>query len=622
MDYSRGESYSSRLILMNRTNSSYSEYNSDGSYCKGTSLTIAAKNTTSTHTGMGTQTGMGGSVGVDNNGRPWFCYAYYSSSKAYCNIMSQRSDKDIASIAVKSVTKTNSYYPNSNYYREGYGIDAYVSTAGAGIVVTTKSNISSDTDSIASGLLVYNVNQYGTDAITSTLSNRDGVGLKNLGGVAKVRIVKKVNDTDYRLWVDGGNSYPTYIKLVCPSGNWYTGGWCQFTTAETGPSCEVEDFTWQGQRYILLATQGVNSNVTFKIYPLTDDFDNAIGTYNNTTPVHAPIASSYYRDPIGTFSYSSKCNQSNVCSAVSDVRTDQTNERDGVRLFMSVGSKGSKYYFMEECPTFNLAVSNGSPASETEMTRGSSAVTGTLTFNTIVNVTSSSPAFTIKHKNVLKQGYDDVNTLGATNLTDVTCVGCTRTNTTFTPTGTFQNGDKFTITVTYTDDLTQSTPVTSYTVTCKRVPTSLTVNPNGGTYNSTTETTTYRDQFASLITIRDAERTGYTFSGWTGTGVTNFNMVFDGVDDYVNLGREFMYINAITINTWAYMNNWSDYSSAIMRLFSCTEGGGWNIECPSGCINYACYDAGKVNYTSATSTTLFSNLSGSWHMFTLVCNGT
>ncbi|MDD3406272.1 MAG: hypothetical protein PHH23_08405 [Paludibacteraceae bacterium] len=281
MDYSRGESYSSRLILMNRTNSSYSEYNSDGSYCKGTSLTIAAKNTTSTHTGMGTQTGMGGSVGVDNNGRPWFCYAYYSSSKAYCNIMSPRSDKDIASIAVKSVTKTNSYYPNSNYYREGYGIDAYVSTAGTGIVVTTKSNISSNTDSIASGLLVYNVNQYGTDAITSTLSNRDGVGLKNLGGVAKVRIVKKVNDTDYRLWVDGGNSYPTYIKLVCPSGNWYTGGWCQFTTAETGPSCEVEDFTWQGQRYILLATQGVNSNVTFKIYPLTDDFDNAIGTYNN-----------------------------------------------------------------------------------------------------------------------------------------------------------------------------------------------------------------------------------------------------------------------------------------------------------------------------------------------------
>lgn len=46
---------------------------------------------------------------------------------------------------------------------------------------------------------------------------------------------------------------------------------------------------------------------------------------------------------------------------------------------------------------------------------------------------------------------------------------------------------------------------------------SVTVDPNGGTYNSTTDkTTTTGHNFASEVTIANPSRTGYTFTGWEG----------------------------------------------------------------------------------------------------------
>jgi hypothetical protein len=51
--------------------------------------------------------------------------------------------------------------------------------------------------------------------------------------------------------------------------------------------------------------------------------------------------------------------------------------------------------------------------------------------------------------------------------------------------------------------------------------------------------------------------------------------VFNG-SSYIACGRKAMVKDALTVNWWGYMDNWSNYSSS--RAISCTEGGGWNFE--------------------------------------------
>ncbi len=156
----------------------------------------------------------------------------------------------------------------------------------------------------------------------------------------------------------------------------------------------------------------------------------------------------------------------------------------------------------------------------------------------------------------------------------------------------------------------------------------LTINNN----NDTTET---KENYVSATNwIKDPIKPGYTFTGWSGTGISYLTRVqnfecanstevsFNGTSKYVNLGRDFMFTDEITINLWAYMDNWSEFTTSNMRLYSCTESGGWNIEPNSnGYVNFACYDSG-VGYKNATSTTTFASLTTGWHLFTLVFDGT
>jgi len=63
-----------------------------------------------------------------------------------------------------------------------------------------------------------------------------------------------------------------------------------------------------------------------------------------------------------------------------------------------------------------------------------------------------------------------------------------------------------------------------------------------------------------------------------------------------------------------------------MRMISCTEGGGWNIE-PSTSgdsyqFNFLFYDAGASAYKSTLSNTLMSDLTPGWHTFDMIFDGT
>lgn len=52
---------------------------------------------------------------------------------------------------------------------------------------------------------------------------------------------------------------------------------------------------------------------------------------------------------------------------------------------------------------------------------------------------------------------------------------------------------------------------------------SLTVDPNGGSFNNTTANSSFTQDYGSTKTMGDASRTGYTFSGWAHSGYGSYN---------------------------------------------------------------------------------------------------
>lgn len=140
--------------------------------------------------------------------------------------------------------------------------------------------------------------------------------------------------------------------------------------------------------------------------------------------------------------------------------------------------------------------------------------------------------------------------------------------------------------------------------------------------------------------------TGYTTTSRTSTGVydcsgygNNGTIIGNGlIIDYdtvknsscvkfdsgtaVACGRGAMIREALTVNIWGYMDNWSDYGGNAMRLASCTEGGGWNFEPNSSAMYFALGTGTDANtYKGARSSTLLANLSAGWHMFTGTYDG-
>lgn len=108
-------------------------------------------------------------------------------------------------------------------------------------------------------------------------------------------------------------------------------------------------------------------------------------------------------------------------------------------------------------------------------------------------------------------------------------------------------------------------------------------------------------------------KTGYTYVGWRVGKRLIDEKTFNGSSDYVNLGRTYMYTNKITVMARAYMDDWTQYKNG-MRIISCTEGGGWNLEPNGDYLQFAIYDSG-VGDRVAKSNISFANLASGWHTF-------
>ncbi len=75
------------------------------------------------------------------------------------------------------------------------------------------------------------------------------------------------------------------------------------------------------------------------------------------------------------------------------------------------------------------------------------------------------------------------------------------------------------------------------------VPHTITVNPNGGTYNGTTANTTYTKYTNDTQTIANPTRTGYTFSGWTITATAGTASTLSGTTLTVKNGNSTLTAN-------------------------------------------------------------------------------
>jgi len=112
----------------------------------------------------------------------------------------------------------------------------------------------------------------------------------------------------------------------------------------------------------------------------------------------------------------------------------------------------------------------------------------------------------------------------------------------------------------------------------------LTFDPNGGTCSTTTKTVTYGTTYTDLPT---PTRANYNFRGWAAD--------FDGVDDFINYGRRYMFSDRLSIHISAYMDTWTD-----QILLSSTEAGGISFDRSSGNIMFYCYNYNNA-YVNAIS---------------------
>ena len=93
---------------------------------------------------------------------------------------------------------------------------------------------------------------------------------------------------------------------------------------------------------------------------------------------------------------------------------------------------------------------------------------------------------------------------------------------------------------------------------------------------------------------------------------------FNGTNSYINVGRGGMVKDEITINIWAYMEDWSTYN---YRLISCTKSGGWNFEGSSTTFHFVMGTGTTSNSYKSTANYDISTLSSGWHMFTGTYDG-
>ena len=141
----------------------------------------------------------------------------------------------------------------------------------------------------------------------------------------------------------------------------------------------------------------------------------------------------------------------------------------------------------------------------------------------------------------------------------------------------------------------------------------------------------------SLSTIMGLnDNVEYDISGFNNNGTKNAITIsapspkydscysFNGSSSYVKVDNNnwmAQYAEAMTINVWAYSDNWVNVGR---RPYSCTESGGFNLEGgTTNCLQFSHYVATNVDRTSHgyqynNAAIRLSELTAGWHMITVV----
>lgn len=75
----------------------------------------------------------------------------------------------------------------------------------------------------------------------------------------------------------------------------------------------------------------------------------------------------------------------------------------------------------------------------------------------------------------------------------------------------------------------------------------------------------------------------------------------------------------MTISCWCYMDNWTQFGQGYGRLWSCTEGGGFNVEWLNSKMEFAvCTSPSGYLPSEAKCGVTLSDLTSGWHLFTYI----
>lgn len=143
------------------------------------------------------------------------------------------------------------------------------------------------------------------------------------------------------------------------------------------------------------------------------------------------------------------------------------------------------------------------------------------------------------------------------------------------------------------------------------------------------------DQQRSSRIIVDTSKNGFnseSVGSSTATGyvanVTNIGRntaVFAGSNAFIRVPSALKLVPPFTYSIWATMGDWKDFAKSDMRILSCTDSGGFNIEplpekdaqgnIVDGNVQFAIYDS-VLKYQNNISTKKLSALHSGWHLFT------
>ncbi len=125
----------------------------------------------------------------------------------------------------------------------------------------------------------------------------------------------------------------------------------------------------------------------------------------------------------------------------------------------------------------------------------------------------------------------------------------------------------------------------------------LTINPNGGEYNSSTSNTTVKQDFGTTYTVATPTRTGYTFAGWTNSGSGSLS----GWYTEESGGTQILTNAGALVSNWDTTSNMTVYPQFTINSYTLTinpNGGEYNSSTSNTTVKQ---DFGTT-YTVATPT--------------------